>query len=192
MGRNRVSDDLDHVVDAPTTTKKSKKPPLWHFLLDTTIVNSYKIINTTELRPYAELRKHGSHKLFRMDLIQELYDNSVRIAQPSGGLQDHKRKELARLVRHAPAVEHGKRVHLSEQLHYCISCSIGSRIARKATVRKPLQNLSLNSVRAEQRRQRPSKTSLGCGLCAMFICKEKSCWREHLEACIASNSVCRN
>ena len=24
MGRNRVSDDLDHVVDAPTVTKKSK------------------------------------------------------------------------------------------------------------------------------------------------------------------------
>ena len=27
MGRNRVSDDLDHVADAPTTTKKSKNPP---------------------------------------------------------------------------------------------------------------------------------------------------------------------
>ena len=27
MGRNRVSDDLDHVADAPTATKKSKKSP---------------------------------------------------------------------------------------------------------------------------------------------------------------------
>ena len=27
MGRNRVSDDLDHVIDAPTTTKKSSKNP---------------------------------------------------------------------------------------------------------------------------------------------------------------------
>ena len=27
MGRNRVSDDLDHVADAPTTTKKSKMAP---------------------------------------------------------------------------------------------------------------------------------------------------------------------
>ena len=27
MGRNRVSDDLDHVADAPTTTKKSKTAP---------------------------------------------------------------------------------------------------------------------------------------------------------------------
>ena len=27
MPRNRVSDDLDHVTDEPTTTKSSKKPP---------------------------------------------------------------------------------------------------------------------------------------------------------------------
>ena len=27
MGRNRVSDDLNHVADAPTITKKSKKSP---------------------------------------------------------------------------------------------------------------------------------------------------------------------
>ena len=27
MGRNRVSDDLNHVADAPTTTTQSKQPP---------------------------------------------------------------------------------------------------------------------------------------------------------------------
>ena len=181
-----VADQLRCYYDTQRVHLKTWKP-LWHFLLDTTVVNSYKIINTTELRPYAELRKHGSHRLFRMELIQELYDNSERIAQSSGGLQDHKKKELTRLVRHAPPIEHGIRVQLSTKLHYCVPCSIGSRIARKTIVRKPLQNLSLNSVRAEQRRQRPSKSSLGCKLCSMFICKKLGCWREHLEACIASN-----
>ena len=181
-----VADQLRCYYDTQRVHLKTWKP-LWHFLLDTTIVNSYKIINTTELRPYTELRKHGSHKLFRMELIQELYDHSERIAKPFPGLHDHKRKELTQLVRHAPAIEHGIRVQLSEKLHYCLSCQISSRIARKASVRKPLQNLSTNSIRAEQRRQRPAKSSLGCELCRMFICKKISCWNEHLEACIASN-----
>ena len=55
---------------------------LWHFLLNTTIVNSYKIINIIELRLYVKLRKHKSHKLFRIKLIQKLYNNFVRISSP--------------------------------------------------------------------------------------------------------------
>ena len=160
--------------------------PLWHFLLDTTMVDSYKIINTTELRRYAELRKHGSHRLFRMDLIQKLYDHSTRMTSSLWGLKDYKRKELAQLVRCASPIEHGIRVQLSESTHYCVPCSIGHRIARKTSVRKPLQELFMNSILAKKRRQRSSKISLGCKLCRMFICKSIMCWREHLEACIAS------
>ena len=180
-----VADQLRCYYDTQRVHLKTWKP-LWHFLLDTTIVNSYKIINTTELRPYAELRKHGSHKLFRMDLVQELYDHSTRVASPPGGFKGYKKKELAQLVRCAPPVEHGIRVQLSEGLHYCVPCSIGHRIARKTTVRKPLEQLSMNSILAEKRRQRSPLTSLGCKLCRMFICKSITCWREHLEACIAS------
>ena len=137
--------------------------------------NSYKIIYTTELRPYAELRKHGSHKLFRMKLIQKYYDRFVQIAKPAAISRDHQRKELARLVRHAPLIEHEIRLRLNEQLHYCVLCSISNRIARKANIRKPLQNLSMNSILAEKRQQRSSKSGLGCGLCNMFICKKISC-----------------
>ena len=157
------------------------------FLLDTTIVNSYKILNTTDLRPYAEVRKHGSHRLFRMKLIQKLYDFSVRIAKPSEGLQHYKRKELTQLVRHASPEKHEKRVQLSETWHYCVPCSIAGRIARKLSVKKALQNLSFNSLKAEQRRQRPSKSGLGCELCAMFICKKTSCWKKYLKVCMTSN-----
>ena len=181
-----VTDQLRCYYDTQRVHLKIWKP-LWHFLLNTTLVNSYKIINTTELRPYAELRKHESHQRFRMNLIQKLYDHSERITNPPEGVQPHTKKELTRLVRHAPPIEHGIRVQLSNQLHYCVPCSISSRIARKANVRKPLQNLSMNSVRAEQQRQRPPKTGLDCELCRMFICKKFSCWKEHLEACIASN-----
>ena len=160
---------------------------LWHFLLDTTIVNSYKIINIIELRPYAELRKHGFHRLFRMKLIQELYDYSTRVASPPGGFKDYKKKKLARLVRCAFSEEHGIRVKLSEDKHYCVPCSIDHRIAQKTTVRKPLQKLSLNNILADKRRQRSPKSSLSCRLCRMYICKSITCWKEHLKACMASN-----
>ena len=181
-----VIDQLRCYYDTQRVHLKTWKS-LWHFLLNTTIVNSYKIINIIELRSYTKLRKHDSHKLFRMKLIQKLYDHFERIAKFFSDLHDHKRKELTQLVRHASAIEHDIRVQLSEKLHYCLSCQISSRIARKASVRKPLQNLSTNSIRAEQRRQRPAKSSLGCELCRMFICKKISCWNEHLEVCIASN-----
>ena len=52
---------------------------------------------------------------------------------------------------------------------------------------QPLQDLSMSIILAEQRRQKPVKTSLSCKLCAMFICKSIRCWSEHLEACITSN-----
>ena len=160
--------------------------PLWHFLLNTTIVNSYKIINIIELRSYAKLRKHDFHRLFRMKLIQKLYDHSTRIASSGEDFKDYKKKKLVRLVRCASSIEHGIRVQLSEGQHYCVSCSIDHRIARKTTVPKSLEKLSMNSILAEKRRQRFSLTSLDCKLCRMFICKSITCWREHLEACIAS------
>ena len=159
---------------------------LWHFLLNITIVNSYKIINTIELRLYAEFRKHGSHRLFRMELIQELYDYFTRIASLFEGFKHYKKQKLAQLVRRVPSIEHGIRVQLSENRHYCVLCLISHRNARKITARKPLENLSLNSILAEKRRQRCFLTSLGCRLCRMYICKSITCWREHLEACIAS------
>ena len=122
-----------------------------------------------------------------MKLIQKLYDNSARVASPPEDFKDYKRKKLTQLVRCAPSMKHGIRVQLSEDTHYCVPCSINHRIARKTSVRKPLQDLSMNSILAEKRRQRSPKTSLGCRLCRMFICKSITCWREHLEACIASN-----
>ena len=162
---------------------------LWHFLLDTTIVNSYKIINITKLRPYAKLRKHDSHRLFRMELIQKLYDYFERIAKSFSGFQvhDHKRKKLTQLIKHASAAEYDILVQLSEKMHYCVPCQLNNRIARKKSVRKFLQHLSTNSIRVEQRRQRLAKSGLSCELCRMFICKKISCWNEHLKACIVSN-----
>ena len=160
---------------------------LWHFLLNITMCNNYKIINIIESRSYAKLRKHDFHWLFRMKLIQKLYARFVRIAKSIAISQNYKRKKLIRLIRHVFSIKHEIRVRLSEQLHYCVSCSISSQIARKTNVQKFLQNLSMNSILTKKRRQKFFKIDLDCELCVMFICKEISCWREHLKICIASN-----
>ena len=180
-----VADQLRYYYDTQRVHLKTWKP-LWHFLLNTTIVNSYKIINITELRPYAKLRKHDSHRLFRIKLIQELYDHFTRIASSPEGFKNYKSKKLAQLVRCAPPIEHGIRVQLNKVKRYCVPCSINHRIAQKVSVRKPLKKLSMNTILTKKRRYRSPKTNSGCKLCRMIICKSITCWREHLEACIAS------
>ena len=178
-----VADQLRCYYNTQRIHVKTWKP-LWHFLLDTAVSNSYKILNTTEQRPYAELRKHAQHKAFRMELAKTLYERSERLNQPPGGLHEFKRRELAQLVHKAPPIEHGTRVRIPGVKRYCIPCSIGSRGVQNPRIRKPLQELSLYSTRAERRRSRPPRSFYGCQLCAMAICKKKSCWNEHIEACV--------
>ena len=45
----------------------------------------------------------------------------------------------------------------------------------------------VESILTKKRRQRSLKSSRGCKRCVMFIGKSITCWREHLEACMASN-----
>ena len=160
---------------------------LWHFLLNTTIINSYKIINIIELRSYAKLRKHDSHKLFRIKLIQKLYDYSTRVVSSLEDFKNYKKKKLIRLIRCASSEEHDLRVKLSENTHYCVSCSINHRIVQKIIVRKFLQKFFLNNILTNKRRQRFFKFNLNCKLCRMYICKSITCWREHLKTCMISN-----
>ena len=169
-----VADQLRCYYDTQRIHLKTWKP-LWHFLLNTTVCNSYKIVNTTEQRPYCELRKHEAHKGFRMELVKALYERFERLATPSDGLRAPKREELARLVRHAPEVEHKHRIKLNGGPYYCIPCSISSRKSRELTSRKPLQNLSTNSTVAERRRHRPPRSFHECQLCKIVICKKPSC-----------------
>ena len=157
---------------------------LWHFLLDITIFNSYKILNITEQRLYAKLRKHATHKVFRMKLVKILYERSKRLNQSLDGLHVFKRRTLAQLVHHAPSIKHEFRVRLVGEFGYCISCSIGSRGVRNPRIRKSLQDFSLNNTVAERRRHRFSRSFYGCELCSMSICKKKSCWNEHIEVCV--------
>ena len=159
---------------------------LWHFLLNITIVNSYKIINIIELRSYTKLRKHGFHRLFRMKLIQELYDHFTRIASSFENFKNYKSKKLTQLIRCAPSIKHNIRVQLNKIRRYCVLCSINYRIAQKVNLRKFLEKLFMNTILTKKRRYRSLKINSNCKLCRMIICKNITCWREYLKVCIAS------
>ena len=147
-----VADQLRSYYDTQRVHNKTWKP-LWHFLLDTAVTSSYKIANTTSDRPYAESRKHGAHKRFRMKLAAALFERSERLTKPCGDIRTRKVKELALFVRKAPRIEHGRRVKLQGPKRYCKPCEIESRVAPKTMIRIPLQELKNTSLIDNQRRQ---------------------------------------
>ena len=156
--------------------------PLWHFLLNITMCNSYKILNITEQRSYAELRKHEAHKVFRMQLIEVLFERSERIKPSEKDLHDfHKR--LTQLIRQTFVMKHDRITKIVDKdFKYCVSCSVTDRKTSNSTIRKSLQNLFFNSIEDAERRQRPSKIAYDCKLYAMPICNKIGCWNEHIEA----------
>ena len=158
--------------------------PLWHFLLNITVCNSYKIVNIIEQRSYAELRKHEAHKIFRMKLIKILYDRSKRLTTSSNEYHDFS-KQLALLIRHASVMKHERMTKIVDKdSQYCVSCTVINKKTRKAIVRKSLQKLFFNSTVTIKRRQRFSIITYECQLCVMSICKKIKCWSEHIEICI--------
>lgn len=108
--------------------------PIWHYLLDTTVCNSYMIAHTTPQRPHADHWTSYSHKSFRNELVRELFKHSERLTEPSSGiLGNNKAPTLAEHVRKAPAVEHGIRTRLEGPRQYCAVCTIQKRgvVAKK-------------------------------------------------------------
>ena len=86
-----VADQLRSYYTTQRTHFKTWKP-LWHFLLDTTVTNAYKIAHCTLERPNSEPWKHLSHRKFRNRLASQLFEHSERLGtpfQPRGVLTKH-------------------------------------------------------------------------------------------------------
>ena len=154
--------------------------PIWHFLLNTAVINCYKIANTTEERSYAKLRKHSAHKRFREDLVTDLFENSERLIKPRG-FKLEPRSRLVDVVIQASRHEHDIIQVLSDKHQDCTVCSkTGCKDVRRRRVTKPLQELSINSVIDKQRRKHVPRTRYGCRLCGIRLCNNGRCFEEHL------------
>ena len=153
---------------------------LWHFLLDTTIVNIYKIAHCLSKEPYK-----GSHRAFRVQLASQLFEDSERL---TGAAVRPPRLSLSSRVHPAAARDHGRLERMGNKAKACVVYSyVGRKVEKPAEIRKPLMELSVNTVKTSRLdiRKRPQQTPrglFGCKLCGIAICNHIRCWKEHLEA----------
>ena len=69
----------------------------------------------------------------------------------------------------------------------CVVClNAGRKVSKLAPTRKPLSELSANTVRSRDhqrmRRERVPRTSFGCKLCNIHVRNHLVCWKEHIAA----------
>ena len=171
-----VADQLRSYYTTQRTHFKTWKP-LWHFLLDTTITNAYKIAHCTPERPNAEPWEHLSHRKFRTRLASQLFFHSERLGAPF-----QSREDLSKHVHPARTSDHGYIIRLSGKRKHCMACICAKRTTYHSTSRVPLAELSVNSIRLQKRRERPPYSNYGCKLCEIHLCSNIRCWREHIEA----------
>ncbi|KAF2190993.1 hypothetical protein K469DRAFT_361264 [Zopfia rhizophila CBS 207.26] len=67
---------------------------------------------------------------------------------------------------------------------HCISCKKARRKAGPQQPRKPLSEMSRNSVRSngsgeKKARERPPRPKNGCLRCLVNVCNTPKCWNEH-------------
>lgn len=151
---------------------------LWHFLLDTTVGNCYKVSPPNKLT--------SSHYKFVQRLARDLL---LRAQRPQGKpLPPPHQKLLSECVRKVVASEHVN-IRLPGPAKYCTACtSTGTILTAKAQERKVFGNLSHNSRRKvpgtsiEKRRERSSRSLWGCEVCNLSFCRKGGCWQAHLDA----------
>ena len=157
--------------------------PLWHFLLDTTVVNCYKIHHCIPKRLNQPWIRY-SQREFRVRLASQLFEHSERIS----GHPNPTKASLSSRVYPAAAREHGRLEHMGGKAKRCVVCLLaGRKVEKPAEIRKPLLELSVNTVRTPLSgvRKRPQQTPrglFGCKLCGIAICNHIACWKEHLDA----------
>ena len=171
-----VADQLRSYYNTQRIHFKTWKP-LWHFLLDTTITNAYKIAHCRPERPNAEPWEDLSHKRFRTRLASQLFDQSERIGAPF-----QPREALSKHIHPARESDHGLCVNLDRGNKPCMACMCNKGTTQSQYARKPLAELATNSIRAGKRRERPPRSRYGCRLCGIHLCSKLGCWREHIEA----------
>ena len=100
MGGVDEADQLRSYFNTQRTHLKSWRP-IYHFLLDTTIVNCYKL-STKSIPGYWP--KRSAHKAFREELVEALFNNGERLTKPPGRVATMEEKDIHK----APAEEHGQ------------------------------------------------------------------------------------
>ena len=139
---------------------------LWHWLLNVTIINSYKIINTIEKRSYANQKDNEIHKTFLNDLITDFFEHSKRLNAFKNSKSNIKSNDLVVLINKSSIWKHENIQKFDNEIKYCVICiQIECKNVRKKRILKSLQKLFNNNLMIKQRRRRNSKTIFECKFC---------------------------
>ena len=180
MGSVDQANQLRSYYNMQRTHQKSWKA-LYHFLLNTTVINCYKL--STKSVP-GHWPTHNTHKAFCKDLISALFEHSKRLTKPPGPVNTIEDADIYK----APAEEHRQRpIWLSNKQQSWVACvSANRKTTIKPKARKPFIKLLVNTIQKPHnskewaRQRRPPKTKLGCPLCNIHLCAHGPCWQEHL------------
>ena len=146
--------------------------PLFHFLIDTIVTNCYKLSSfATPGWPHK-----AGHKDFMVDLVNALFEHSVRPANTSETCLS-----MSQIVPQTP-INHGyKPVIINRVDKTCSACAEAGRrnTIIRSSGRKPLHKLSHNSVVRRGKDleclKRTPCTRFGCRLCRIPLCQSGLC-----------------
>ena len=146
--------DLANQLRSHFTTKRTHQrtwKPLFHWLLDTALINAYKL--------YCYLNgpsKRSRRRWFIRIIARGFFDQSTRL--------DRRRAEVP-----GPCIG-ASLIKMTSQKR-CLLCSAARR---KTTMRKPLQELSTN-----QTKHNTPKSWFGCSKCSLHLCRKGPCEALH-------------
>lgn len=176
--------------------------PLWHFLLDQTVVNSYKLSSQSNPGHI----KSRAHFEFTEQLAFQLCERSIAQSERKSTVEPPSvpaRLSLAAVVAHVDRNEHGTGAVRMPCIRakYCVACEAAGRTrsaARGRARRVPFTELNPNSLRmvpdgrggkTKCRRIRASRSVYGCIVCNVHLCKNTRCWVEHLNSLNTTRSI---
>ena len=189
MNDVNVANQLRCYYNIQRVHKKTWKS-LWHFLLNTTICNNYKIVNAIELKFHDEFRNHYIHLNFRSAFVIELFERFERLSRNQddetsikASIHDSKFKTLTQLINHSSEWIHERFIRLRDRQYYCVICNFADRTNVSQTKSRVLfQELFRNSKVISKRRQRSRRSYYDCELCELYLCQSKVCWNDHIKA----------
>ena len=158
--------------------------PLFHFLIDTVISNCFLLSSYTPTDRRAS--RQDSHKQFRIDLRNALFERSIR-KRKAYTEEDRPRRSTNEIIWY-PTEKHTL-VKLWPKPKYCSACIEAGKktqVEHKGR-RKALSKISPNTTKKPrdsedwQRRKHAPRTLFGCSVCEIPFCRNDGCWLPHIE-----------
>ena len=189
MGGVDIADQLRSYFNTQRTHRKTWKP-LFHFLLDTVLGNSYLLSSYRPTNRRAS--RNDGHKKFRRDLRDALFERSIR--KRKARTQESPARHSTDDIVWYPTEDH-KLVKLWNKQKSCSACietGLNTQVQHKGR-RKALSKLSPNTTRKSrdskdwQRPERAPRTLYGCSVCQIPFCRSDDCWLPHIERLNSKN-----